>query len=202
MLLKTRLNNVNIHSLLKLLVVTPLIVVTDYIIKAFGMSLVMFLTLVLAELIISAMKKLIDVRLRHFIYIIITAFTASVSAIILKLILPDVAASLGVYLSMVAVSCLVIIKLETVASVSSVAVSLTDAVVSGGEFALIMLATAFVREFLGNGTLLSTTSGGGLKLFTAPFPILKTTIGLLIIMSFGAAFMKYLKNKKSTEDKK
>ena len=167
MLLKTKLNNMNSRSLLKMLAVCPALAVSTTVIKA---------------LVIGAV----------------------LTVILLKMWFPSAAASLGVYLPILAVSCIVLMRIECCAAENGVGASLTDALICGGEFTLIMVAAGFVRELFGAGCLFTLTNGeGGFTVFSsAPIPFLQSTAGVLLMVSLAAAIAKFIKAKRNSRSDK
>ena len=204
MLLKTKLNNMNSRSLLKMLAVCPALAVSTTVIKALVMGAVLTVILLISELSVSLLRKVIPVNLRNLIYLAITAFSASLSEILLKMWFPSAAAALGVYFPILAVSCIVLMRIECCAAENGAGASLTDALVCGGEFTLIMVSAGFVRELFGAGRLFTLTNGeGGFAVFSsAPLPFLQSTAGVLLMVAFAAALAKFIKAKRNSRSDK
>lgn len=200
MLLKTKLNNMNSRSLLKMLAVCPALAVSTTVIKALVIGAVLTVILLISEFSVSLLRKVIPVNLRNLVYLAITAFSASLAEILLKMWFPSAAASLGVYLPILAVSCIVLMRIECCAAENGVGASLTDALICGGEFTLIMVAAGFVRELFGAGCLFTLTNGeGGFTVFSsAPIPFLQSTEGVLLMVSLAAAIAKFIKAKRNS----
>lgn len=199
MLLKTKLNNVNSRSLIKMLTVCPSLVVTTTVMRSFIMGLTLTVVLLMSEVIVSLFRKLIPLNLRDLVYIMVSAFSASLTEILLNMWLPAAVQSLGVYLPILSVSCIVLMRVECCAAQNSVGASLTDAAICGGEFSLIMVGAGFIRELFGTGRLFALPGAdSGLTVFpAAPFPILQSTAGVLLMAALGAGFAKYIKNRRS-----
>ena len=113
MLIKTRLKSSTELSSFKMLAVTPMLVVTTTIIRSLAMAMAFAATLILAELIVVVCKKHIPIRLRSLLFVTVTAFCASLTEILVKFMFPAVAESLGIYLPVLAVSCIILIQLES-----------------------------------------------------------------------------------------
>ncbi len=197
LLLKTKLNNVGDRAMLKMLVVCPALIITTTLTRALYISLATALVLLISELTVSVFKKLIPLKLRGLVYLMVCAFSASLVQLLFQIFLPLAASSLGVYLSILAVSSTVLIRIETAAK-STVGASVLDALVCSGVFAALMAATGFVRELLGAGTVFALSDGTeGFTIFVnAPLPILSSTAGVLMMAALGGAFFKYLKLRK------
>lgn len=205
MTLKSRFDNAEMRSLLKLMAVSPLLCVTDTLGKSLVIGGALVLTLLIAELIVSLLRKKIPSDTRFAVCFVITVFAASVTELLMKICVPQAVDALGVYLPILAVSCIVILRLEYACEMT-VGAALEDAIVCGGEFLLLTLATGFIRELFGRGTVGCSYNGdGGLTMFpSAPLPILTLPAGVLLLAAFGTAIIKGVnnaKNKKKGENK-
>lgn len=198
MLIKTRLKSSTELSSFKMLTVCPLLVVTTTLSRAFAMAIAFVLSLMLAQFIVAIFKKHIPLKLRSLFYIAVTAFAASFVEIMMWWTVPSVASSLGIYLSILAVSCIILVRLESTKADASAGVAILDSVITGGQMMIVMIAAAFTRELFGLGKLFSDVNGnGGFTIFkNAPIPILATTVGLLILAGIGAAVAKFIVKKK------
>ncbi len=198
MILKSRLDKADTRSIHKLLAVSPSLVVTDTLAKGLVISAAMILTLLIAELIVSLIKRMIYPGTRFAVCLVVAAFSATVTELVLKICVPSAVEALGVYLPVLAVSCVVMLRLEK-ATEMPVSWALEDSVITGGEFLLLMLATSFIRELLGRGTLACGFDGnGGIKVFPgAPLPILALPAGVLMLAAFGTAAIKAIERSKN-----
>lgn len=199
MLLKTKLNNMSGRSMLKMFAVCPALVITTTLTRALCISLAMAIVLIISETTVSVFKKIVPVKLRGLVYIMVCAFTASLTELVFEIFMPLAAKSLGVYLPILAVSSTVLMRVETSAAKSLVTASLVDALVCSGVFALIMSVVGFIRELLGAGTIFAApdASGGFTVFSSAPLPILSSTAGVLMTAAAAGALMKYLKIRKA-----
>lgn len=201
MLLKTKLNNMNGRAIIKMLAVCPALVVTTTLSRALSIGLALAFVLILSEVIVSLFRKIIPLKLRTLVYIMVTAFSAAVCELLMWLLVPAAAKALGVYLPILAVSSIILMRVETVAAKNPLPPSLIDALVHSGAFIVIMLAASLPRELLGAGTLFAAPDGsGGITVFqSAPLPILCKTSGLLLMMAFFGALANYIKYKKNSK---
>lgn len=198
MTLSSKFDKSDVRSLYKLLAVSPSLAVTDTLAKGLVMSAAMIITLILAEVIASVAKKLINTGTKYSLNLVITAFCASFTELLLKAFVPAAANALGVYLPVLAVSCVVMLRLEKAAQMSPPR-ALEDATVTGGLFLLIMLSTSLFRELFGKGTIACGFDGnGGLQVFSVPpLPILALPAGVLLFVAFGTAIIKAVDRKTS-----
>lgn len=205
MLIKTRLKSSTELSSYKMLTVCPLLVVTTTITRALTMAVAFSVTLLLAQLIVALFKKMIPLKLRSLLYVTITAFCASVTEILVWYTFPKAADSLGIYLPILAVSCIILVRLESTKVENSAGSAIVDSLLTSAQMILVMLGTALFRELLGLGKLFSDVFGkGGVVVFkNAPLPILQTTVGVLLLAGIGAAVAKFtvIKKKRAARQK-
>jgi Na+-translocating ferredoxin:NAD+ oxidoreductase RnfE subunit len=198
-LIKTRLKSSTELSSYKMLTVCPLLVVTTTISRSLAMAIAFSVTLLLAQLIVALFKKIIPLKLRTLLYVSITAFCASIVEILVWYLFPKAADSLGIYLPILAVSCIILVRLESTKAENSAGSAILDSLLTSAQMILVMLGAATIRELLGLGKLFSNVFGeGGITVFkNAPVPILQTTAGVLFLAGIGAAVAKLIvKNKK------
>lgn len=204
MLIKTRIKSSTELSSYKMLTVCPLLVVTTTMSRAFSMAIVFSVTMIIAQFIVALFKKLIPLRLRSLFYVTVTAFVASVTELLVWYFIPGVAESLGIYLPILAVSCIILVRLESIKTENSLGSAIVDSLVTSAQMILVMVGAATLRELFGIGKLFSDVNGnGGISIFdTAPVPILSTTAGLLLLAGIGAAVAKMIVKKKKTAARK
>ena len=109
--------------------------------------------LVMSELIISIFRNIIpeDIRLPIFI-IVIAAFTTIVQ-LLLEAYIPSLSASLGVFLPLIVVNCIIMGRVESFASKEGPLNAVVDAFGMGFGYTWVLCAISVVRELLGNGSL-------------------------------------------------
>ena len=200
MLIKTRIKSSTELSSYKMLTVCPLLVVSTTISRAFAMAIAFSVTLLLAQVIVALVKKAIPLKLRSLFFITVTAFCASLVELLVWFLLPEVAQSLGVYLPVLAVSCIILVRLESTKAEKAAGRAVVDSLLTSVQMFVVLLASAFIRELFGLGKLFADVNGnGGITVFkTAPVPILNTTIGVLLLAGIGAAVAKsVVKSKKA-----
>jgi len=121
--------------------------------NAFGMSLALIFVLVGSNVIVSAIRKAVPKRVRIPCYIVVIATFVTVVELFLAAYQPGLYRSLGIFLPLIVVNCIVLYRAEVFASKNSVLDSFLDGIGMGGGFALALLLLAFIRESLGKGTL-------------------------------------------------
>lgn len=201
MLIKTRLKSSTELSSFKMLTVCPFLAVTTTISRSFAMAVAFAFTLILAQLIVALFKKHIPLKLRTLFYVAVTAFCASLCELLFFITAPFVAKSLGIYLPILAVSCIILVRLESTKVEVFGGVAIIDSLVTTLQMFFVLIGAAFIRELFGNGTLFADVYGnGGIIVFNnAPVPVLITTSGVLFLAGFAAAVAKVIvKNRKNS----
>ncbi len=131
----------------------PALAVTSSFESALGMAVMVMIVLAITNTIISLVRNYIpnDVRIPSYIVIIATAVT------ILKMFVdafaPALAGSLGIFIPLITVNCIVLGRAESFASKNGVLVSLLDGLGSAIGFGLSLIVIALFREVLGKGSL-------------------------------------------------
>ncbi len=127
--------------------------VTTNVFNGIGMGFSMMFVLVMSELIISIFRNMIpeDIRLPIFI-IVIAAFTTIVQ-LLLEAYIPSLSASLGVFLPLIVVNCIIMGRVESFASKEGPLNAVVDAFGMGFGYTWVLCAISIVRELLGSGSL-------------------------------------------------
>lgn len=130
----------------------PTLAVSTSIIAALGMGLAATAVLICSNVAISALRKVIPDQVRIPCYIVLIAGFVSVVSMILEAYAYDLFKSLGVYLSLIVVNCIILGRAEMYASKNTVGDSFLDAVGMGLGFTVALVGMALIREVLGAGT--------------------------------------------------
>jgi hypothetical protein len=127
--------------------------VTTNVFNGIGMGFSMMFVLVMSELIIAIFRNIIpeDIRLPIFI-IVIAAFTTIVQ-LLLEAYIPALSASLGVFLPLIVVNCIIMGRVESFASKEGPLNAVLDAFGMGFGYTWVLCAISIVRELLGSGSL-------------------------------------------------
>lgn len=132
--------------------------VTITIMNGLGMGLGMTFVLLMSEIVISIFKKLIPSAIRLPVFIIVIAAFTTIVELVLKAYAESLASSLGVFIPLIVVNCIIMGRVEAFASKNSIGDSILDALGMGVGYIIVMVAISFIRELFGNGTLLDGTS--------------------------------------------
>ena len=171
----------------------PTLAVTSSAINGIGMGLSTAAVLICSNLFISLLRKVIPDKVRIPCFIVVIATFVTIIQFLLQAYLPSLNASLGLYIPLIVVNCLILARAEAFASKNSPIDSIFDGIGMGLGFTVALGFLGLVREFIGAGTLFNVT------VLPDAFP--KT---LLFVMAPGAFFtlgclmalLNYFRNKK------
>ncbi len=126
--------------------------VTTNVFNGIGMSVAMMFVLLMSEIIISIFRKVIPDAIRIPIFIIIIATFVTIVDLVMQAFLPELSESMGVFIPLIVVNCIIMGRVESFASKESVGVSILDALGMGLGYAWVLIGISIVREFFGAGT--------------------------------------------------
>ncbi|MBU5484911.1 electron transport complex subunit E [Clostridium sp. MSJ-11] len=129
----------------------PTLAVTTSAINGFGMGLSATVVLIGSNVLISLLKKVIPDEIRIPAYITIIATLVTVLEFMLKAYLPALNKSLGIFIPLIVVNCIILGRAEAYANKSNVFASLFDAIGQGLGFTLSLTVLGIIREILGAG---------------------------------------------------
>lgn len=128
--------------------------VTTTVSGAVGMGLSMTFVLVCSNIVISALRKAIPAKVHLPCYIVIIATFVTVVQMVLQAFVPELYKSLGVFLALIVVNCIILGRAEMFACKNTVVDSALDGVGMGIGYTLTVVCMATLREILGSGTWL------------------------------------------------
>ncbi len=130
----------------------PTLATTTTVNSAFGMGLAALVVLVCSNVFISLLRKVIPESMRIPCYIVIIAGFVTVVKMLVQALLPSLYESLGVYLDLITVNCIILGRAEMFAGKNPVLSSALDGIGMGLGFTLALCAISIVREVLGAGS--------------------------------------------------
>ncbi len=152
----------------------PTLAVTTALSNGIGMGLAATFVLICSNVVISLLRNFIPSKVRIPAFIVVIASFVTIVQLALKAYLPDLDKSLGLFIPLIVVNCIILARAESFASKHTVFQSLVDGLGMGLGFTLGLCVLSFIREIVGNGTLL------GFPLFGESFPS-----ALIMIMAPG-----------------
>jgi len=142
---------------LNVLGVCAALAITNSLTNSLVMSAALTTVLILSNATISLVRKLLPSSVRLIVQITVIASAVTVIDQFLKAYLPDAAAKLTVYISLIITNCIVLGRAEGCAMKEGVGTSVLDALGNGLGYSIILITVATVRELLGKGTLMGYT---------------------------------------------
>ncbi|MDY6820617.1 MAG: electron transport complex subunit E [Deferribacterota bacterium] len=142
----------------------PVLAVSTTIVNGLYMAAASTFVLVCSSIIISSIKGVIPKSVRIPVFIVIIASFVTIVDLTMNAYVHDMHKTLGIFIPLIVVNCMILGRQEAFASKNSVFDSIIDAFGIGCGFALALAVLGFVREFLGSGTIF------GFKLFSSIDP--------------------------------
>ncbi len=173
----------------------PVLAVTTSIENGIGMGGAATFVLLMSNIIVSLIKNIVPAKIRIPIFITIIATFVTICEMLMQAYLPDLYKSLGIFVPLIVVNCIILGRAEAFASRNNVGRSILDALGMGLGFTLALVAIASVRELLGDGRLF------GQLIFGENFqPVLLMILapGAFLTMGFILGLLNWIdiKNKK------
>ena len=141
----------------------PVLAVSNTAMNALAMGLATMFVLLMSNLLVSALRNFIPKQVRIASYILIIATFVTITDYVIQAISVDLHKSLGAFISLIVVNCLILSRAEAFASKNNLASSALDALGMGTGFVVALFSLGAVREILGSGSLF------GFSLFPAGF---------------------------------
>ena len=180
--------------------------ITTSLFNGLGMGLAVTIITICSNVLISALRKVIPSQIRIAAYITIIAGFVTIVDLALQAFIPDLAASLGVFIPLIVVNCMVLGRAEGFASKNGVLASAVDGLCQGIGYTVALVITCIIRELLGSGTFGGglLNNGEGIRIIPAEFPAMQMVmpVGGFLVLGFVIAGSQWLiqymekKNKK------
>lgn len=151
--------------------------------NALGMGLSVVFVLVFSNMLISMCRKIIPASIHIPAYIVIISTLVTLVQMVLNAYIPSLAASLGVYLPLIVVNCIILGRAEAFACKNGVGDSMLDGLGMGLGLTMNLVIIALIREVLGAGTI--TLS----KNLVIDVPVLHTTPCRIMTLAAGALLL-------------
>ena len=154
--------------------------ITTTLFNGLGMGLSVTLILICSNVVISLLRKIIPGKIRIAAYIVIIAGFVTMVDLLLKAYLPALSDSLGVFIPLIVVNCIILGRAEAFASRNSVMASAVDGLTQGIGYTAALVVMCIVRELFGSGTFGKGVFGAdGIRLIDAQYP------ALMVILPVG-----------------
>ncbi len=131
----------------------PTLALTTSLENAIGMGVACIFVLICSNAAISALRNIIPSAVRIPCYIVVIAAFVQIVDLLMQAYTPALAESLGIFIPLIVVNCIILGRAEAFASKNSVLYSVADGLGMGLGFTLSLSIIASIREFLGNGSI-------------------------------------------------
>ena len=155
--------------------------ITTSFFNGLGMGVAVLVILTLSNIIIAAIRKIIPDKIRIAMFIVVIAGFVTMVDLIIQAFVPALAESLGVFIPLIVVNCIILGRAEAFASKNGVGASFLDGIFQGVGYIWVLVVMCVVREFLGAGTFGAgiLNGGAGIQIFPSEYG------ALLLILPFG-----------------
>ena len=181
--------------------------ITTSLFNGIGMGLAVTIITICSNVLISALRKVIPSQVRIAAYITIIAGFVTVVDLVLKAFIPALSASLGVFIPLIVVNCMVLGRAEAFASKNGVLASAVDGLCQGIGYTVALVIVCVIRELLGSGTFgggLLGPGGAGIQIIPQPFPAMQLVmpVGGFLVLGFVIAGSQKLMTTLEKKNKK
>jgi electron transport complex protein RnfE len=184
----------------------PTLGVSTRVVNALGMGAGVLFVLLGSNIFVSLLKDFIPDKVRIPSYIVIIASFVTIVEMVMKAYLPDLYNSLGVFVSLIVVNCIILGRAEGFANKNGVKASILDAVGMAVGFTFALLLISLVREIFGVGTITLFPIGsfdGVIEipvLVDSPARVIALAAGALLVMGYLIAGFRYVQERTGGEN--
>ena len=183
--------------------------ITTSFFNGLGMGVAVLVILTLSNVIISLIRKIVPDKIRIAMFIVVIAGFVTMVDLFLQAFVPALAESLGVFIPLIVVNCIILGRAESFSYKNGVAASFFDGIFQGIGYTLVLLVMCIIREFLGAGTFgggLLGVDGKGIQILPSQFPagMLTLPVGGFLVLACLIAAMQWAlsRPKKNKEESK
>lgn len=186
--------------LVQLLGMCSTMAITTTLFNGLGMGVCVTIILICSNIVISLLRKVIPSKIRIAAYIVIIAGFVTIVDLLMQAYLPSLSESLGIFIPLIVVNCIILGRAEAFASKNSVGASIMDGVAQGIGYTIVLVIMCVVREFLGNGTFgggLLGVDGAGIRILPegTPAMMMILPVGGFLTLGVLIAVVQYFLNK-------
>ncbi|MCF2662992.1 electron transport complex subunit RsxE [Oscillibacter valericigenes] len=174
--------------------------ITTSFFNGLGMGVAVLVILTLSNVIISLIRKIVPDKIRIAMFIVVIAGFVTMVDLFLQAFVPALAESLGVFIPLIVVNCIILGRAESFSYKNGVAASFFDGIFQGIGYTVVLLAMCIIREFLGAGTFgggLLGLDGKGIQILPSQFPagMLTLPVGGFLTLACLIAAMQWALSK-------
>ena len=174
--------------------------ITTTLFNGIGMGLCVTIILICSNVVISLLRKVIPSKIRIAAYVVVIAGFVTIVDLLMQAYLPALSESLGIFIPLIVVNCIILGRAEAFASKNSVAASALDGVFQGLGYTIVLVVMCVVRELLGSGTFgggILGVDGAGIRILPEQFPAMMMILPVGGFLTLGVliAVVQYFLNK-------
>ena len=173
----------------------PTLAVTTSAVNGLGMGLATTAVLILSNFVISLLRKVIPAKIRIPAFVVIIASFVTIIGLLLKAYVPALDKSLGLFIPLIVVNCIILARAESFDSKNGPIASIGDGLGMGLGFSMALTILGSIRELFGNGSVF------GMAIFGAsyqPALIMILPPGAFLVLGMILAFINKMKSRKTT----
>lgn len=164
----------------------PTLALTTMAMNGIGMGAAVTFVLICSNLIISLLRKIIPNQVRIPAFVLIIATFVTIVRLVLDKLLPEIYESLGLYLPLIVVNCIILARAESFASKNSPLASIADGLFMGIGFTLALTLMGAFREILGSGSIF------GIKLWNFSIGFFSSSAGAFFTYALFIAMFSFV----------
>ena len=187
--------------LVQLLGMCSTMAITTTLFNGIGMGISVTIILICSNIVISLLRKVIPSKIRIAAYIVVIAGFVTIVDLLMQAYLPDLSSSLGIFIPLIVVNCIILGRAEAFASKNGVLASAMDGVFQGIGYTIVLIIMCVIREFLGSGTFgggILGVDGAGIRILPEQFPAMMVILPVGGFLTLGCliAAVNYIMSKK------
>ena len=194
--------------LVQLLGMCSTLAITTSLFNGLGMGMAVTMILICSNVMISALRKVIPPQIRIAAYIVIIAGFVTIVDLLLQAYIPALSESLGVFVPLIVVNCIILGRAEAFASKNGVLASAVDGLCQGIGYTTALVIVCVIRELLGAGTIGGglLNGGEGIRIIPEGYPAMQMVMpvgGFLVLgcVIAGSQFlMRKLENRRKDKE--
>ena len=177
--------------LVQLLGMCSTLAITTTVSNGIGMGLSVTAILICSNVVISLLRKVIPSQVRIAAYIVVIAGFVTIVDLLLQAFAQDIAESLGVFIPLIVVNCIILARAESFASKNKILPAAVDGLCQGIGYTLVLVVMSAIRELAGTGAI------GATQFFPAEYSVMMLTlpVGGFLTLGFLIALMQWAQSK-------
>jgi len=190
--------------LVQLLGMCSTMAITTSLFNGVGMGISVTAILICCNVVVSLLRKIIPNNIRIAAFVVVIAGFVTIVDLVLQAYVPALSESLGVFIPLIVVNCIIIGRAEAFAAKNSVGASFLDGLAQGLGYTIVLVIICVFREFFGSGTFGAglLNGGNGIRIFPAEYGcmLLVLPIGGFLTLGCLIAIVQHFRNKQAERE--